>query len=164
MENISVTVWIPEQPSIASHITKTPIKLSLLNSKYTHRLPECDQLSEKESVLFCKQLGYCGPISILGLYCKIPRSYIKRASNFRQKSQTIKAFLLLKRKSPTHSHLLYMQLVNYKAWQEEQHIPTTTLCSIIYFTSNTTLIFCFAPQIGTAARFTENKSFKAFAT
>lgn len=83
MENISVTVWIPEQPSIASHITKTPIKLSLLNSKYTHRLPECDQLSEKESVLFCKQLGYCGPISILGLYCKIPRSYIKRASNFR---------------------------------------------------------------------------------
>lgn len=57
-----------------------------------------------------------------------------------------------------------MQLVNYRAWQEEQHIPPTTLCIIIYFTSNTTLIFCFAPQIGTAARFTENKSFKAFAT
>lgn len=84
MENRSVTVWIPERPSVASHISKIPIKLSLLNSKYTHRLPECDQLTEKESVLFCKQLGYCGPTGILGLHCKIPRrSYIKRASNFR---------------------------------------------------------------------------------
>lgn len=85
IENSSLTVWIPEQPSVTSHISKTPTKLSLINSKYAHRLPERDQLTQKESVLFCKQLGYCGPIDILSLHCKISRrrSYIKTASNFR---------------------------------------------------------------------------------